>query len=331
MSKETIHDLLYAIFTNAVNQHMGTKQSWFNIPGTKTQISFDGINSLIRTPSGLEKTTNWKTHNSLIKSRISNANNPHLIISFDPINTEILLPFIALFIDTSDNSEEKPSQILSEMIVKWSNYWNEAKPIFGKKEQIGTLGELIVLEKLLESNLSLQTLESWSSPKMQDDLHDFESIGGNLEVKTSSSVPRSIYVSSINQMDHEIIYPKTLTIIFVKLSPGSDFTLPSVVNRIRKKCSKKGLSIFFDEMLKKRGYKDFEEDVYGELSFQLSGIDQHIITTNTPIYTHRELNTVYPAVARMTQVIDPKLIDFSPIAEDEWEQILERMKSNSII
>jgi len=326
MNKEPIQNLLNALFTNAINQHKGVGTSWFGLPvGSKSQVGFDGTNSLTRTPSDIEEATNWKTQNSLIKSRISGSNDSHLIISFDPINMEILLPFLVEFIDTTDTSEDEPNQILDEMIGKWSNYWNESNPIFGKEEQIGTLGELIVLEELLELNPSLQTLESWSSPKMKDDLHDFEGSEGNLEVKTSSTVPRQFYVSSINQMDHEIINPKALTIIFVKLTPGDDFTLPSVVDRLRSKCSEHGISVDFDEMLKKRGYRDFEEDVYAELSFQLDGIEQHIVDANTPIYTNRELNTFYPAVARIKQVIDPNMINFSEIGTEEWTNIAERI------
>ena len=326
MNKEPIQKLLNALFSNAINQHKGVGTSWFSIPAeSKSQVGYDGTNSLLRTPSDIVETTNWKTQNSLMKSRILGSNDSYLLISFDPTNMEILLPFLVEFIDTTDTSEDEPNQILDEMIGKWSNYWNEANPIFGKEEQIGTLGELIVLEELLELNPSLQTLESWSSPKMKDDLHDFEGSDGNLEVKTSSSVPRQFYVSSINQMDHEIIEPKSLTIIFVKLTPGDDFTLPSVVDRIRSKCSEIGISVDFDEMLKKRGYRNFEEDVYAELSFQMDGIDQHIVDSDTPIYTNRELNQIYPAVARINQVVDPNMIDFSTIESADWSDIANRV------
>ena len=325
MNKEEIQKLLNALLANAVNQYKGVEISWFNLPASKSQISFDGTNSLIRTPSNVDDETNWKTQNSLMKSRISGSNKSYLIINFDPINTEILLPFLIEFIGTTDTSEDEPNQVLNEMIGKWSNYWNESNPIFGIEDQIGTLGELIILKELLELNPSLQTLESWSSPKMKDDLHDFEGPLGNLEVKTSSSVPRQFYVTSINQMDHEIIKPKSLTIIFVKLTIGEDLTLPSVVAKLRSKCSKHGLSVDFDEMLKKRGYRDFEEDEYAELSFQLDGIDQHIINFNTPIYTNRELNQVYPAVARINQVVDPNMINFSIIESDGWSNIVNRI------
>ena len=129
-------------------------------------------------------------------------------------------------------------------------------------------------------------------------------------------------------MDYEIIHPKYLIIIFVKLIPGEDFSLPSVVARLRSKCSQYGFSVNFDEMLKKRGYRDYEEDIYAELSFQLDGIEQHIVNQNTPIYTNRELNQVYPAVARINQIVDPNMIEFSLIKSDDWFNIAKNIGCN---
>ena len=83
MNKETIQKLLNALITNAVNQHKSGEISWFNIPvSSKSQVGFNGINCLIRTPSNIEHETNWKTQNSLIKSRVSGSNESHLIDPF---------------------------------------------------------------------------------------------------------------------------------------------------------------------------------------------------------------------------------------------------------
>jgi len=330
MTGKVLQDLIKAQLSSVMTDHSGGTETWKQLPNTKCQVGYDGMKSLLRIPIDIGEATNWKTRNSLLRSRISISTTPYIYLSFDFDNADRLAPFLVELVTSVDESDEDSSEVLEELLNRWSGYWSETKPIFNKEDQIGTLGELLVLEKFLELEPTLQTLETWKSPKMKDDLHDFEATKGNLEVKTSSSVPRSIYVGSINQMDHEIIHPKSLLIILVKLNPGSEITLPSVVEGLRSRCSEIGISVVFDEMLKKRGYRDFEEDTYSELSFDLDSIEQHLVDDSTQIYTNRNINEVYPAVVNMTQVVRPEMINFSPIAEDEWGQILQRMNSNSI-
>jgi len=325
MTEIILQDVIKTQLRTVKMDHSGVAETWKSLPNTKCQVGYDGLNSLVRIPSDATEATNWKTRNSLIRTRVSVSKDTYLYLSFDYQNSDIIAPFLVDLFSSVDDSGNKSSQTLEELLRRWSGYWIETKPNFSKEDQIGTLGELLILENLLNLKPTKETLEVWSSPKMKDDLHYFEGMKGNIEAKTSSSVPRQFYVSSINQMDHEIIEPKSLTIIFVKLTPGDDFTLPSVVDRIRSKCSEIGISVDFDEMLKKRGYRNFEEDVYAELSFQMDGIDQHIVDSDTPIYTNRELNQIYPAVARINQVVDPNMIDFSTIESSDWSDIANRL------
>lgn len=325
MTGKVLQDLIKAQLSSVMTDHSGGTETWKQLPNTKCQVGYDGMKSLLRIPIDSGEATNWKTRNSLLRSRISISTNPYIYLSFDFDNADRLAPFLVELVTSVDESDEDSSEVLEELLNRWSGYWSETKPIFNKEDQIGTLGELLVLEKLLDLKPTLQTLETWKSPKMKDDLHDFEATKGNLEVKTSSSVPRSIYVGSINQMDHEIIHPKSLLIVLVKLNSGSEMTLPSVVERLRFRCSQLGISVVFDEMLKKRGYRDFEADVYAEQAFDLDAIEQHTVDLNTPIYTNRDINTVYPAVVRVKQIIDPTMVGFSPINSNEWTTIAENI------
>ena len=85
-------------------------------------------------------------------------------------------------------------------------------------------------------------------------------------------------------MDHEVISPKSLNLVFVKLLPGTDFTLPDVAKRMRTRCSTLGLSVIFDDLLSKRGYRDSESQEYSKMSFELDSIDHYLIDDETPIY-----------------------------------------------
>ena len=77
--------------------------------------------------------------------------------------------------------------------------------------------------------------------------------------------------------------------------------------------------------MKDRGYRDFESDVYAEMSFELDSIEQHLVSDRTPIYTNSDVNPHYPAVVRLSQVINPGEIEFSTIDSDSWNNLSDRM------
>ena len=81
----------------------------------------------------------------------------------------------------------------------------------------------------------------------------------------------------------------------------------------------------FEKMLKDRGYRDFESDVYAEMSFELDSIEQHLVSESTPIYTNSDINTPYSAVARLSQVIKPNEVGFSNMKSDDWISLSKRM------
>ena len=325
MTGEILHNMITSQLASIVVNHDGDGESWLALPNTQCQVGFDGVRNMLRIPITLEEATNWNARNSLIMSRISSTNSSFIHLGFDPRNANKLAPFLVELVIAIDGSGEDPKEVLERMIGLWSGYWSESAPVFGKEDQIGTLGELLVLEKILDCVPEEQVLNAWKAPQMNDDLHDFEGVAGNLEVKTSSSVPRSIYVSSLDQMDYSLIAPKTLTIVFVKLNHGNDFTLPSIVDRLREKCSEIGNSVAFEKMLKDRGYRDFESDVYAEMSFELDSIEQHLVSESTPIYTNSDINTPYSAVAKLSQVIKPDEVEFSSMNSDDWASLSKRM------
>ena len=325
MTEEILRNLITSQLASIVVNHDGGGETWLPLPNTQCQVGFDGERNMLRIPIPPEDATNWNARNSLIMSRVSSTKSSFIHLAFDPKNADKLAPFLVELVIAIDRSDEDPKEILERMIGLWSGYWSESSPVFGKEDQIGTLGELLVLEKILDCVPGEQALKAWKAPQMKDDLHDFEGTAGNLEVKTSASVPRSIYVGSLDQMDCRLIAPKTLTIVFVKLNHGEDFTLPEIVNRLRGKCSEMGISVPFEKMLKDRGYRDFESDVYAEMSFELDSIEQHLVSDRTPIYTNSDVNPHYPAVVRLSQVINPGEIEFSTIDSDSWNNLSDRM------
>ena len=89
-----------------------------------------------------------------------------------------------------------------------------------------------MLEKILDCVPGEQALKVWKAPQMKDDLHDFEGTAGNLEVKTSASVPDPLRVHLIDGLQADSSEDPDHS--FRKLNHGEDFTLPEIVNRLRK-------------------------------------------------------------------------------------------------
>ncbi len=326
MKNEDLNDLLTSQLESAKIDYSRNNEIWKVLPNTDCQVGYDGRNSLLRLPMDNVESTNWKTENKLLRSRYSKTIQSFLQISFDIKNIEIITPFILELIKNYDNSEDDARQLFNQLLKEWSSYWSEITPIFTKEDQIGTLGELLVLEKMLISKNSGNVLKFWKAPDKKEDLHDFEALSGNLEIKTSSSVPRAIYVEHLDQMDEEIIFPKKLFLIFVKLIPGEEISLPIVVHRLRELCSDLGVSIEFNDMLNKRGYKNSEEEEYSQNKFDIEGFEKHIVNNDTPIHTSKDLKIEYEAVVSLKQIINPNKILFENIKDEQgWIEIINQI------
>lgn len=79
----------------------------------------------------------------------------------------------------------------------WRQFLRERRSGLSRPETIGLMGELLVLEQLLA--VERQSLAAWKSP--EDGLHDFETNGHALEVKTGLGPSSSITISKLDQLD----------------------------------------------------------------------------------------------------------------------------------
>ena len=79
----------------------------------------------------------------------------------------------------------------------WRRFLRERRAGLSRAETVGLLGELLVLEHLLASNP--RSLGDWRAP--DDGLHDFQSSGHALEVKTGLGPSSSIMISTLDQLD----------------------------------------------------------------------------------------------------------------------------------
>jgi hypothetical protein len=92
--------------------------------------------------------------------------------------------------------KEAHDQFLARLDA-WRQFLRDRRDGLSRVETIGLIGELIVLERLLATDS--RRLSSWQSPV--DGLHDFQSSGHALEVKTGLGPSSTITISRLDQLD----------------------------------------------------------------------------------------------------------------------------------
>ncbi len=103
----------------------------------------------------------------------------------------------------------------------------EQKSILGIEKQLGLLGELLFLEKLL--NRGVSAIDAWIGP--QGEAHDFRLAGREFEVKCASSARR---IHTIHGIDQLIPSPNcSLYLISVLVAPAGAQTGFSLVDKVR--------------------------------------------------------------------------------------------------
>lgn len=132
-------------------------------------------------------------------SSISDQLGPFLVLSLEDINRRDLFTTICADVVASAaqaGSEDALSRFLARLHA-WRQFLRERRSGLSRQETIGLLGELLVLEQLLSADR--RRLSAWKSP--EDGLHDFESNGHALEIKTSLGPSSSITISKLDQLD----------------------------------------------------------------------------------------------------------------------------------
>ncbi|QQO18599.1 PD-(D/E)XK motif protein [Bradyrhizobium diazoefficiens] len=132
-------------------------------------------------------------------STISDQLGPFLVLSLEDINRRDLFTTICADVVAAAaeaGSEDALSRFLGRLLA-WRQFLRERRSGLSRQETIGLLGELLVLEQLLSADR--RRLSAWKSP--EDGLHDFESNGHALEIKTGLGPSSSITISKLDQLD----------------------------------------------------------------------------------------------------------------------------------
>ena len=198
-----------------------------------------------------------------------------LIIKTQSSRREMFVPFISELI-SKDLSN--PADSLNETLKEWSNFWSGKRARLSKHEQVGLLGELITLSKLVK-HTGVKIIEKWGGPL--DWLHDFESENIDLEIKTTTKQPDSVFISKISQVA-PMEGSKQLHLVVIGLEQGEDFSLPEMVDQVRVQFSNTLESYQLEKVLNRAGYRDNEKHYYTN-NYSISFVKSHQITESSPV------------------------------------------------
>ena len=219
---------------------------------------------------------------------------------------------------SSDAKEELLLQRYLGRIRAWQDFMRRRHEGLSAEEELGLVGELNVLSKLIEAGMPLfNSIESWKGPL--DGLHDFELGSGSIEVKTtisSEGFPASI--ESLEQLDDSLHYPFFLAGVKLHLSEEGK-SLVQRIDLLRHGFSPDPVALrAFDNCLMHGGYLDTHQNRYTR-AFALTELVIHRVDEHFPRLT--PLNTP-PGVLRARYEIDLGLVQSQKISLDQALQEL---------
>ena len=126
-------------------------------------------------------------------------NGPLAVLSLeDPARTDLFTTVCADALQVAEGAPENGElEVILARLEAWRQFLRERRSGLGRNDVVGLLGELLILQKLLELNAAL--LPAWRSP--DDGLHDFEHGGHSLEVKATLGLATLIHISTLDQLD----------------------------------------------------------------------------------------------------------------------------------
>ena len=174
-------------------------------------------------------------------------------------------------------SEEAAVRAFVGRIVAWKRFMHEMRPTgLSDSEEIGLLGELVVLDMLLDTLTADQAIQSWTGP--EDGVQDFVWAQSAIEVKTTLGAKDIIHISSMDQLDPSPL--DQLRLIRVRARPGSGGkTLPQWGDTVAERCQQ-ALPDFSNRLLS-AGYAEVQRDQYTH-QFIVDGLDAYAITEEFP-------------------------------------------------
>ncbi len=182
----------------------------------------------------------------------------------------------------------------------WRQFLRDRRDGLSRSETIGLIGELVVLERLLATDP--HRLTSWQAPV--DGLHDFQSNGHALEVKTGLGPSSTITISKLDQLDTAGL--RLLDLLHVRLIETSNGrSLRDIIAAVSDALPDDFSRRSFENALLRRGLLPDDDTARSTPRVQLRTIDAYTVSHDFP----RLIRSALPiAITEATYTLEVRAI-----------------------
>jgi len=188
------------------------------------------------------------------------------------------------------------SEIVGRVLAKWRRFWGQSlQQMLSHEEQLGLFAELwFLLVWLIPKIGQEESIIRWRGP--YGARHDFEWLGGSIEVKATTSVRGRIH--TINGVD-QLLPPENGGLKFFSLrlreEAGASNTLPSIVNACRTQFEINQESLGqFEIALARANYSPAHEEEYVKLRLRIVEEGLYRVEENFPRITTNSFESGVP-------------------------------------
>lgn len=229
---------------------------------------------------------------------------------------------VGLLDAASQTDRQTQMRLFIERVWAWQEFMRKGVTALGPEREVGLIGELTVLNGLLDEGLGCSTvIDAWKGPLDGD--QDFELGMGAFEVKaTVSQTGFPARVGSLQQLDDHIRQPLFLAGVKLRLYPEG-FSLPSLVAQTRERLRATPVAAAkFDRLLLDAGLYQGHASQYSR-RFELAELRVCEVTGKFPRLT---VGTVPSGVTAASYSID---LDRNNEASLSLEQALMKLGMKS--
>lgn len=219
-------------------------------------------------------------HDGLVWLALTKSPNGNLEL-FSAMVSDVLQAILAT--GTGDHSRELRAFL--GRIRAWQEFMRKGAVPVSAEDEVGLVGELTVLEKMLDVDMAPETaIKAWSGPL--DGLRDFELGFGAIEVKTTiASAGLVAKIGSLEQLDDTNCKPIFLGAVKFALTEIGQ-TLPEKISAIRARLESDPITLSeFDDRVLAAGYLQAHSPQYHR-RFSLRDIAILEIGENFPRLMH---------------------------------------------
>ena len=195
-------------------------------------------------------------------------------------------------LETNEELERATLINLNKRLDYWRQFLKRSRiDKLTPEAEVGLMGELLALKKMVEVNPNLDLITHWRGP--MGSTHDFIFEDLALEVKTSTAKQkRFVKISSEYQLDKEggcsELFLCHIEIMEVQKSTQS-FNLPTLITGIKNLININS-QLIFEGLLACAGYRDSDSHFYDKRNFSLLEVSSYMVTEDFPKIINKSLS-----------------------------------------